>query len=128
MQDYENKSEAPPRLRRFHDRAIGRFREGMAAGVFETKLTIRNVIDQLDIQLADEPEDSPFYGPSRISPRGILRGRQGAAARRLLASIRDEHLPGLRRLRDFLRDEYLPKARDGVGLVHMKGGDRSTSG
>ena len=27
------------------------------------------------------------------------------------------------RLRDFLKTEYLPKARDGVGLMYMKGGD-----
>ena len=29
-----------------------------------------------------------------------------------------------RRLRDFLQNEYLPRARDGVGLVSMRGGDR----
>jgi len=27
------------------------------------------------------------------------------------------------RMRDFLENEYLPKARDGVGLMYMKGGD-----
>ena len=31
--------------------SIGRFRQGMNSGVFETKLTIRNVIDQFDAQL-----------------------------------------------------------------------------
>ena len=39
-------------------------------------------------------------------------------------SIRDDIFPAYRRLRDFLQDEYLPHARDGVGLVHMRGGDR----
>ena len=42
----------------------------------------------------------------------------------MLAVIRDGIFPAYRRLRDFLQDEYLPHARDGVGLVHMRGGDR----
>jgi uncharacterized protein (DUF885 family) len=37
--------------------------------------------------------------------------------------VRDNIFPAYRRLRDFLRDEYLPHAREGVGLVHMRGGD-----
>jgi uncharacterized protein (DUF885 family) len=33
-------------------------------------------------------------------------------------------MPAYVRLRDFLKNEYLPVAREGHGLVHMKGGDR----
>ena len=100
------------------DRAIGRFREGMASGVVETKLTIRNVIDQLDTQLRDAPEASPYYAPVLTFPGRGARSRPGAAARRLCSpSIRDSIFPAYRRLRDFLQNDYLPHARDGVGLV-----------
>ena len=44
------------------DRAIGRFKEGQAAGVVETKMTVRNMIEQLDGQLKMKPEDSPISG------------------------------------------------------------------
>src|SRR3546814_880186 len=40
------------------DRSIARFREGMASGVVETKLTIGNVIAQLDTQLGIPVERS----------------------------------------------------------------------
>ena len=50
------------------DRSIERFKEGEAAGVFETKMTIRNVIEQLDTQLKQPVEESPFYGPIKKFP------------------------------------------------------------
>ena len=53
------------------DRAIARFREGLASGVVETKLTIRNVIDQLDTQLRDAPEASPYYAPVLNFPDAV---------------------------------------------------------
>jgi uncharacterized protein (DUF885 family) len=39
-----------------------------------------------------------------------------------LRTVTEELYPAYRKLRDFLEKEYLPKAREGVGLVHMKGG------
>ena len=53
------------------DRAIARFRQGLASGVVETKLTIRNVIRQLDTQLADAPEASPYSGPIGTFPEAV---------------------------------------------------------
>ncbi|MGQ0558782.1 MAG: DUF885 domain-containing protein [Sphingosinicella sp.] len=106
------------------DRAIGRFRQGMESGVVETKMTIRNVIGQLDTQLAMPVEESPFAGPLANIPETIPEAERARLRSELLASIRDGIYPAHRRLRDFLHNEYLPVARDGVGLVHMRGGDR----
>ncbi|HYD36170.1 MAG TPA: DUF885 domain-containing protein, partial [Allosphingosinicella sp.] len=106
------------------DRAIGRFREGMASGVVETKLTIQNVIDQLELQLRDPPEKSPFYAPALNFPDTVPEAERARLRAAYAASISGQIYPMYTRLRDFLRNEYLPKARDGVGLVHMKGGDR----
>lgn len=103
------------------DRAIGRFREGMASGVVETKLTIGNVIAQLDTQLAIPVADSQFMGPVRNFPVEIGeadRARLTAAYEAKTREIYAAHA----RLRDFLRDEYLAVARDSVGLSQMKGG------
>jgi uncharacterized protein (DUF885 family) len=106
----------------FHDRAIGRFREGMASGVFETKLTIQNVIDQLTLLLDQKVEDSPFYGPIKRFPADFPEADKARLTAAYRASIENEIYPVHRRVRDFLKTEYLPKARDQVGLVHMKGG------
>jgi uncharacterized protein (DUF885 family) len=120
--DYENNLKRNKDYVLFHDRAIGRFREGMAAGVFETKLTIQNVIDQLTLLLDQKVEDSPFYGPIKHFPADFSEADKARLTAAYRASIENEIYPVHRRVRDFLKTEYLPKARAGVGLVYMKGG------
>ena len=57
-------------------------------------------------------------------PRRGRRRRQTRLAGEYRATIGGQIYPVLTRLRDFLRDEYLPAARDGAGLMYMKGGER----
>jgi uncharacterized protein (DUF885 family) len=120
--DYENNLKRHKDYVLFHDRAIGRFREGMTAGVFETKLTTQNVVDQLTLLLDQKAEDSPFYGPIKRFPADFSEADKARLTAAYRASIENEIYPVHRRVRDFLKTEYLPKARAEVGLVHMKGG------
>ena len=84
LEDYENNLKRHKRFRRpIIDRAIGRFREGEKSGVVDTKLTVRNMIEQLDNQLKQKPEDSPYFGPVKEFPAGDQRRRQGAADERI---------------------------------------------
>jgi uncharacterized protein (DUF885 family) len=124
VEDYENNLTRHREFATGIDRAIGRFREGLASGVVETKLTIRNVIAQLDTQLADAPEASPYYGPMQTFPEAVPEAERMRLRAAYAAAIRDTIFPAYRRLRAFLQNDYLPHARDGVGLVHMRGGDR----
>jgi uncharacterized protein (DUF885 family) len=123
VQDYENNLKRHKEFIVLMDASIGRFRQGMASGVFETKMTISNVIDQLNTQLAQKTEDSPYYGPVLKFPADF----SDADKARLTAEYRDIIVNGLypanARLRDFLRDSYLPLAREQVGLSAMKGGE-----
>ena len=123
VQDYENNLKRHKEFIVLMDASIGRFRQGMASGVFETKMTIRNVIDQLNTQLAQKTEESPYYGPVLKFPPDF----SDADKARLTAEYRDIIVNGLypanARLRDFLRDSYLPLAREQVGLSAMKGGE-----
>ncbi|HEX8306869.1 MAG TPA: DUF885 domain-containing protein [Allosphingosinicella sp.] len=122
--DYENNLKRHREYAVYQDRAIARFREGMAAGVLDTRLTIRNVVDQLDLQLKDKVEESPFYAPVLNFPAGFSSADKARLAAQYRRSIENDIYPAYRRLRDFLSAEYLPRAREGVGLVHMKGGAR----
>ncbi len=102
-------------------RAIARSREGMASGVVETRLTINNVIEQLNTQLAIPVAESQFMGPVREFPDEIAeadRARLTAAYEAKTREIYAAHTA----LRDFLRDEYLDAARGSFGLSQMKGG------
>ena len=123
VQDYDNNLKRHKEFIILMDRSIDRFRQGMATGVFETKMTITNVVDQLNTQLAQKTEESPYYGPVLKFPDGF----SDADKARLTAEYRDIIENGLypanARLRDFLRGSYLPLAREQVGLSAMKGGE-----
>ena len=123
VEDYDNNLKRHKEFILLMDRSIDRFRQGMATGVFETKMTIANVVDQLNTQLAQKTEESPYYWPILMFPESF----SDADKARLTSEYRDIIVNGLypanARLRDFLRDSYLPLAREQVGLSAMKGGE-----
>jgi uncharacterized protein (DUF885 family) len=123
LADYENNLKRHADFVTYIDRTVGRFREGEKSGVVETKMTVRNMIEQLDTQLAQKPEDSPYYGPVKEFPDSVGAADRARLTTAYRAAITDEIYPALTRLRDFFKNEYLQNARDGYGLMYMKGGD-----
>jgi uncharacterized protein (DUF885 family) len=124
LADYDNNLKRHREYIVIIDRSIGRMREGLKSGVVQPKLVINNVIDQLNLQIAQGVEGSTFYAPINIFPEGISTADQARLKADYAATIRQGIYPAYTRLRDFLKNEYLPKARDGVGLVAMKGGPK----
>jgi len=120
--DYENNLKRHRQYITLLDTAAGRFREGMATGVVDTRLTIRHVIAQLDALISQKVEESPFYQPVLDFPASF----SAADKARLTAAYHDIIVHGINpaetRLRDFLQNDYLPAARETIGLSAMEGG------
>ncbi len=124
VDDYEDNLARHRQFGPLVDRVIARFREGLSSGVVDTKLTVRNMVEQIDNILSDAPEASPFYDPIENFPAAVPAGDRERLRQAHLAAIRDDIYPAYRRLRTFLQEEYLLRARDQVGLMYMQGGDR----
>jgi uncharacterized protein (DUF885 family) len=122
--DYENGLKRNRDFAKNVDEAIVQWRKGEAEGVVDTKLTVRNMVEQLDNQLKLKPEDSPYWGPIKAFPRGIGGQDRARLTEAYRTSISTVIYPALQRLHDFLANEYLGHAREGVGLMYMKGGDK----
>ena len=122
VKDYENNLKRHKEYVQYLDRAIGRWREGMTSGVVDTKLTVRNMVEQLNSQLKQTSAEDNYLGPIRKFPDSIPAAERIRLTAEYQAAVSQEIRPALTRLRDFLRDEYLPAAREGVGLMYMKGG------
>lgn len=122
--DYENNLKRHKEFVTLIDRSIERFKQGQASGVVETKLTIRNVIEQLDTQLAQKPEDSPYFGPTKQFPADFSEADKTRFTEAYRKAITEDIYPSYKRLRDYLANDYLKDAREGVGLKYMKGGDK----
>jgi uncharacterized protein (DUF885 family) len=121
--DYENSLKRNRDFAANIDEAIAQWKKGEAEGVVDTKLTVRNMIEQLDNQLKLKPQESPYWGPIKNFPASIGAADRARLTNEYRQSISGVIYPALRRMRDFLQNEYLGHARDGVGLMYMKGGD-----
>ncbi len=121
VKDYDNAISRMADYVALTDRSIAKFREGIASGVLETSLTIGNVVEQLDTQLGQPVEQSPYFGPLAAIPQDFSTADKARVTNDYRAAIGRVYAANTR-LRDFLRDEYLPVARTTVGLTQMKGG------
>lgn len=104
------------------DNAVAQFRRGLRSGVVEPRLTVVNMIAQIDALLAQGVERSPFHSPVANFPAGLGEAQRAELRVAFAATIRDRIFPAYRRLRAFLAEEYLPAAREQVGLSAMRGG------
>lgn len=109
-------------LGRVFDNAIARFREGMAVGVTEPRLTVDNMIAQIDALLAQPMERSPFMSPGRSFPESVPVRERVRLRKELASVVRHDVFPAYRSLRRFLANEYRPAAREQLGLSAMPGG------
>jgi uncharacterized protein (DUF885 family) len=119
--DYDNNLKRHGDYIKLIDRSIGKFQEGQKSGVVETKLTIRNVIEQLETQLKAPVEESPFWEPVKAMPADFSdadKARLTTDYRRVTGEVYAAN----QRLLDYLKGSYLSSARDSFGLSQMKGG------
>jgi uncharacterized protein (DUF885 family) len=84
----------------------------MAAGVVESRLTVSNMVVQIDALLALGLEGSPFYSPIKRLPERMPDRIKAQLRQDYARTIGEEVLPAYRRLRAFLADEYLAVARE----------------
>ncbi len=104
------------------DNAMARFRQGLASGVVDTRLTVTIMLSQIDTILAQPQEQSPFYAPVTRFPEAMPLAKRRELQAAYAAAIDQAVFPAYRKLRRFLAEQYLPKARAEVGLSAMKGG------
>lgn len=122
VKDYEDALKRSDQFALLLDLSILRFRQGMATGVVQPKLVVRNVIDQLNNLTAGGTDASIMMKPVQTFPEGINAADQARLKAAYARMIGERVNPALLRVRDFLANEYLPVARDGVGLAAMPGG------
>ena len=105
------------------DRAIARMKQGMRNGQVQPRIVTEKVLLQLDVELANKPEDSPFYAPIRNMPRSFSAADKARFARDYRAAIVRKLHPALMRLRTYMAGEYPAAGRVArPGLAGMPGG------
>lgn len=109
------------------DQEIALLRASAAAGWVPARDVLQRVLAQLDAQLADDPEKTPFWTPFRrleAARSGIAADDRAALQRAGREAITAQVQPALRRLRALVADELMPRAPQDGSLTRYPGGDR----
>ncbi len=98
--DYDNNLKRNAQYAVTLDRAIARFREGLARGVVQPKLVVSNMIAQFDNLIAEGVEGSTFYAPVKSFPATISAADRTRLTAAYAAQVRDVVLGRLAFSRD----------------------------
>jgi uncharacterized protein (DUF885 family) len=105
------------------DQAIAWMRKGLEKGVTPPAITLRNVPEQIDNQILDEPLQSPLLRHFKQFPEGISEQSQQALLAAATAAYTDRLRPAFQRLHDFLVEDYLPGARESTAMKDLPNGE-----
>ena len=93
---------------------------GIERNVTAPKILMERVARQIELQLVDEPTDSPFFNvfetiPANIEDRSEIREKA-------IQVISEDVIPAYYKFRDFFIDEYLPASRTTIGVSDLPNG------
>lgn len=92
------------------DQELARLREGLALRWVPPRSVVERVLAQIDGQLPEDVDQSPFFEPFTRLGQDIPAAERDVLRARGRQAIREAVVPAVRKLRAFVADEYLPAA------------------
>lgn len=121
-EDYTNmiaRMRATPQL---VDQSIAWMRKGMEEGITPPAITLRDVPQQIENQLVDEPGKSPMLKAFQNFPASVDPLQQQALRSQAELAFSENVAPAYEKLLAFMQDEYLPAARESIAMTELPNG------
>jgi uncharacterized protein (DUF885 family) len=112
------------RLRAFPqymDQTIELLTEGVRTGVIHPKVVMARVVNQIEKQIVDDGEKSPFYAPY-LKASSLTAGERARLATEAKKAIQEAVVPAFKKLKAFWTTTYLPACKDEVGAWQLPNG------
>ena len=120
-ESYVSRLEAFPRV---NADGITRSREAVARGLTQPCGPMEGLEDRIAAQIADDPEQSPFWQPFAKQPATVSDADWAALRSRANTALVECVFPALTEFREFYVSEYKPRCRAGLpGIGQVDGGD-----
>ena len=120
--DYENVISRVKAMPALVDQTIRLADEALEKGFTTPRVSGQLVIPQLEMQIADEPLDSPILKGFREFPNRISEDRRSDLRERGLKAYRESFLPAWTKFRNYLKTTYIPKTRHEIALTSIPNG------
>ncbi len=106
------------------DQTLALMREGKANGMIWSKQVLVRVPAQLDKQIVDDAEKSPFYSPLKKFASDIPEADAARLRSVAKTAITNNVITSFKKLKQYFETEYLPASYPQAGIWQMKGGDK----
>ncbi len=104
------------------DEQIHWMRSGIAAGLTQPSIVMRDAVAQATAHVVDDPNESLLLKNVPSETREALGENWEPIAEQIRTAIDEVVVPGYRRLADFLKSEYVPACRGSIGASAMPRG------
>ncbi|WP_225444759.1 DUF885 domain-containing protein [Pseudomarimonas arenosa] len=108
------------------DRLIGQnldlMKRGVKRGVVPPRVVMQRVLGQINAQVVEKAEDSPFWGAFVEMPASISADDQQALRADARAVLNDKVIPAYRQFRDYFEQVYLPACSESIAVTDLPGG------
>ncbi len=125
VRDYENFLARIQLFPAWADTAIANMQKGMKQGYTLPKPLARKVIPQLKGVVADNPEESIFYGPIQHFPSDFSDVEKTTLRKAYIEAISTSINTPYSKLARFIEDEYMPVCRESHGLSSLPNGEEN---
>ena len=105
------------------DQKIDLLRRGLALGVTQPKIILRNVPEQVLKVIPDDPLASTLLKPFTDFPASITQTYRDRLKSQAIKLYQENVAPAYRRLHDFLVQTYIPNARDSIAWSALPHGE-----
>lgn len=122
VKDYEDWIARLTSLPALVEQNIALMREGAKARIIWPKVVLNRVPAQIDKQVVEQAQDSPFYKPFKEFPDSIPAAEQARLSQKARETIQANVVPAFRQFKQFFTGEYLPAAFEQVGIWQMPQG------
>jgi prolyl oligopeptidase len=123
LRDYEGWLARLRALPAYLEQTTATLREGARERIVQPRIVMERVPGQIEKQIVQDPEQSPFFAPLRRIPAVIGDADRQRLVREAKAAIVGGVVPGYRRFKDFFVGEYLPACFPDIGAWQLPRGD-----
>ncbi len=122
VKDYEDWIARLKTFPTFMDQTIALMREGIRAKMLLPEVIMQRIPAQIDRQIFNNADQSPFYKPFKRFPSSVPVADQERLMKEALATIGSDIIPSYRNFKKFFTEEYLPASFKEVGAWQMPEG------
>ncbi|MEE8138740.1 MAG: DUF885 domain-containing protein [Thermoanaerobaculia bacterium] len=105
------------------DQAIVRLEKGLEEGVTPSRVTLRDVPQQVKNLLVEDPLESPMLRAFTEFPESVAAEDQNRLEEEAVRLFRQAVAPAYQKLHDYLVESYIPGTRESIGMSRLPDGE-----